>query len=309
MRTGRRKSSSLTSRPRGARCGGCRPRAGNTACKGFHETRNTAFWAARAAVPAVKSRLPGSLLPAIAHYCPVPLPPSCCCPQLPAIARHFPAFLPSGHGLPAHDGPLLPTSCPLQILPGASLHAPSVILGRPHGERHGPRLPSSSGLLPLGRTQNGPMLRKENVPDCVDTPGDDPWLCQWAVIVEDACKGDGRHYLDAGLPPVPASLAGPAGFPTSARPRRRRSGSARGVGRKRRRHERQAIPALLADPAPELAFHPSVAGRVRGPLASIQLMGSAHWKRNDSHDTRWVESGAAMAAIPGSGRWETWDTA
>ena len=57
------------------------------------------------------------------------------CPPLPAIARHFPAFLPSGHGLPAHGSPRLPTRCPrlpmtarycsLQRLPAASLRTAS----------------------------------------------------------------------------------------------------------------------------------------------------------------------------------------
>ena len=54
---------------------------------------------------------------------------------LPAMARHFPAFLPPGHGLPAHGSPRLPTSCPrlpmsarycsLQRLPAASLRTVS----------------------------------------------------------------------------------------------------------------------------------------------------------------------------------------
>ena len=54
---------------------------------------------------------------------------------LPAMARHFPAFLPPVHGLPAHGSPLLPTSCPrlpmsaryclLQSLPAASLRTVS----------------------------------------------------------------------------------------------------------------------------------------------------------------------------------------
>ena len=138
-----------------------------------HESRNTAF------MPAVKSRLPGSLLPTIAHYCPALLPPGCCCPPLPAISRHFPAFLPSGHSLPAHDGPLLPAICPrlpmmarycsLNILPGASLQAPSVILGRPPDERRQPQLPSPSVLVPRRPRHNEPMLRKENVLDCTNS--------------------------------------------------------------------------------------------------------------------------------------------
>ena len=41
---------------------------------------------------------------------------------------------------------------------------PSAVHARPHGVRHGLRLPSPSGLLPLRRTQNEPMLRKGNVP-------------------------------------------------------------------------------------------------------------------------------------------------
>ena len=143
---------------------------------GFHETRDTAFMAA---VPAVKSRLPGSLLPTIAHYCPALLPPSCCCPPSPAIARHFPAFLPSGHSLPAHDGPILPAICPrlpmmarycsLKILPGSSLQAPSVILGRPHDALPPPQFPPPSGLVPLRPAHDEPMLRKENIPDCTNS--------------------------------------------------------------------------------------------------------------------------------------------
>ena len=46
----------------------------------------------RAAVPAVKSLIPASLLPTIARYCSVFLPPSCCCPPLPTMARYCPAF-------------------------------------------------------------------------------------------------------------------------------------------------------------------------------------------------------------------------
>ena len=47
-----------------------------------------------------------------AHYCP-PLPGSPAAKLLLAtMARYCRAFLPPGHGLPAHNGPLLPTSCP-----------------------------------------------------------------------------------------------------------------------------------------------------------------------------------------------------
>ena len=95
--------------------------------------------AVRTAAPAVKSRFPVSRLPSIAHYCPAWLPPGHCCPRWPgicprslAIARHFPVFLPSRHGFPARDGPLLPATCPrslaiaqLSYCPGARVQAPS----------------------------------------------------------------------------------------------------------------------------------------------------------------------------------------
>ena len=136
--------------------GGHRPPRRQHGLLVFHETRDTAFMAA---VPAVKSQLPGSLLP--------------------TIARHFPAFLPSGHSLPAHDGSLLPAICPrlpmmarycsLKILPGASHQAPSVILGRPHDALPPPQLPPPSGLVPPPRTHHESMLRKENVLSCTNT--------------------------------------------------------------------------------------------------------------------------------------------
>ena len=93
--------------------------------------------AARAAVPAVRSLLPGSLLPTMALY----YPPV------------------------AHDCSLLLTK---KMLPGASLHAPSVILGRPRNERHWLRLPSHFGLVPLRGTPNEPMSGKGNFLYCID---------------------------------------------------------------------------------------------------------------------------------------------
>ena len=68
-----------------------------------HETRNTAFLAVRAAVPAVKSLLSDSRLPAIAHYCPALLPPSCCCLQWRAIAG-----LSCRQAAAARNGPVFP---------------------------------------------------------------------------------------------------------------------------------------------------------------------------------------------------------
>ena len=53
--------------------------------------------------------------------------------------------------------------------PGASVRAPSAVLGGPHDERRSPQLRSPSGLLPLRRTPKEPMLRKGNVLDCVDS--------------------------------------------------------------------------------------------------------------------------------------------
>ena len=102
---------------------------------------------------------------------------------LPAIARYFPAFLPPGHGFPAHNGPLLPTICPrllmmarycsLKILPGASLRAPSVILGRPHDKRRSPR---SSRRPPdcflCGERPRNPCRERGTFPIMLTTRGD-----------------------------------------------------------------------------------------------------------------------------------------
>ena len=84
-----------------------------------------------------------------AHYCPALLPPSCCCPPLPAICPHLPKF--------AHDGSLLL----IKNIARASHQAPSVILGRPHDALPPPQLPPPCGLVPLRRTPNETMLRKK----------------------------------------------------------------------------------------------------------------------------------------------------
>ena len=64
---------------------------------------------------------------------------------------------------PAHYLPLLAAHfCPL--LPGIARNCS----GGGGALSKCPQLPSPSGLLPLRRTQNESMLRKGNVPDCVD---------------------------------------------------------------------------------------------------------------------------------------------
>ena len=82
----------------------------------------------------------GSPCPPSSHVFPIhgcPLLPGSPAAKLllPAMARYFPAFLPPGHGLPAHGSPRLPTRCPrlpmsarycsLQRLPAASLRTAS----------------------------------------------------------------------------------------------------------------------------------------------------------------------------------------
>ena len=97
---------------------------------GFHESRDTSH----------ETRL---LCPPSSHGFPVH-----CCPLLPTIARLFCRQAAAAHHCPLLPGisrlscrPVtvcLPTTahyCPLNILPGASLQAPSVIFGRPPGER------------------------------------------------------------------------------------------------------------------------------------------------------------------------------
>ena len=89
---------------------------------------------------------------------------------------------PPSHCSPAHFCPELPGFLAAQSLlayprfPGiarlggacASVRAPSAVLGRPHDERRSPQILSASGLLPLRRTPNEPMLRKENVLYCTN---------------------------------------------------------------------------------------------------------------------------------------------
>ena len=70
-------------------------------------------------------------------------------PCLSGISHHFPAF----PGYP-------PTR--------SRVRAPSAVLVRLHDERRWPQLPAHSGLVPLRRTQNEPMLRKTNVLDCAN---------------------------------------------------------------------------------------------------------------------------------------------
>ena len=48
--------------------------------------------------------------------------------------------------------------------------AESRVFGRPHEVHRSPRLPLLSGLAPLRRTHNEPMLRKGNVLYCADSP-------------------------------------------------------------------------------------------------------------------------------------------
>ena len=134
---------------------------------------------------------PAAAGPALPSCPRLPRPPlSYCLPAhiraaLRGIGRHCAAILLPSHCFPAHYSPhdwsalvgigrikMLPLSkCSSAVsreIPG--LCSQSRVCGRPHDERHWPRLPSPSGPLPLRRTPNEPMPRKRNVLYCVDTP-------------------------------------------------------------------------------------------------------------------------------------------
>ena len=83
---------------------------------------------------------------------------------------------PPSHCLSAQNFPGFPELRGGGGCPGASVQAPKshksvqnpVSPRKMHEAQRSPQLPSPSGLLPLRRTQNEPMLRKGNVLYCVD---------------------------------------------------------------------------------------------------------------------------------------------
>ena len=89
-------------------------------------------------------------------------------------ARQVPARIPrfsrdTNHGLYAflptisHDFPVFPAILRPPSPPGNGVRAPSAVLGGFHDKRREQRPPPPSGMLPMRRTRNEFMLRKENV--------------------------------------------------------------------------------------------------------------------------------------------------
>ena len=121
-----------------------------------HETRITAF------MPAVKSRLPGSLLPAIARYFPafpgfLAVRSQFACPRRPTIARHLPTV--------AHDGSLL------LMKNIARSKSPSTVSDSRSAARRAPfaAIPVALRARSFAADTQGLMLRKENVLDCTNS--------------------------------------------------------------------------------------------------------------------------------------------